>query len=79
MPDLYPVTIMVTQENAPLTDALIDLVPSDGQNAWGAGGKTDAQGVAIMFARPDFKGAPIGKYKVVVTKKEIKKREGSTK
>ena len=73
MPPLYPVTITLTQENVPLEGAFVDLVPADAANAWGAGGKTDAKGEAILYARPDFKGAAAGKYKVVITKKESKR------
>ena len=77
MPALYPVTITLTQEKVPLEGASVNLVSADASNPWSAGGRTDAKGVAIIYARPDFKGAVAGKYKLVITKKEIETRAGA--
>ena len=78
MPPLYPVTITLTQENAPLEGATVSLRPIDASNEWAANGKTNAKGVAIISARPDFKGAAAGKYKVLITKKDVVSTRGGS-
>jgi len=72
MPKLYPVIVTVTQEGTPLAGAIVQLIPEDPAHAaWGPGGMTDASGVAVLRTNGPYKGAPLGKYKVVVTKSEI--------
>ena len=70
MPDLYPLTVkIVYDDGAPVADATVQLV--DKTQSWVVGGKTDAQGNAIIQAQGEFPGAPAGNYKVVVNKMEL--------
>jgi len=72
MPRLYPVSIIVTQEGVPLEEASVTLIPEDPANArWGPMGMTDGSGVAVMRTDGKYAGAPLGTYKVVVSKMEI--------
>ena len=69
MPRLYPASITVTQEGVPLEEAMVQLIPEDQANArWGPAGTTDASGVAVLQTNGKYKGAPLGKYKVIVSK-----------
>ena len=69
MPKLYPASIVVTQEGTPLEGASVQLFPEDSANSqWGPGGMTDASGVAELRTNGKYPGAPLGSYKVVVTK-----------
>ena len=71
MPKLYPTSITVIQESGPLEEALVQLFPEDGSNSqWGPSGITDASGVAEMKTNAKYKGAPLGKYKATVIKRE---------
>ena len=71
MPRLYPASITVTQEGEPLAGALVQLIPEDPVNsAWGPGGNTDASGVVVLQTNGRYRGAPLGKYRVTVTKME---------
>ncbi|MCF0234197.1 MAG: hypothetical protein HUK22_04365 [Thermoguttaceae bacterium] len=78
MPNLVPAKITVTQNGAPLADAALNLVSADGSSAWPVGGKTDAKGVAVLYTRGEFKGAPEGAYKVAVVKNDVEIKEGAT-
>ena len=72
MPRLYPVSLTITQEGTPLAGAVVQLIPENSAHAqWGPGGMTDASGVAELRTNGPYKGAPLGKYKVIVTKSEI--------
>ena len=68
LPNLVPVTITVTQDGQPLADASISLEPADDAKNWFAGGMTNSSGQVAIATYGTNKGAPIGKYKVVVTK-----------
>lgn len=71
MPKLYPASVTVTQEGKPLAGAMVQLIPEDSVNsAWGPGGTTNASGVVVLQTNGKYKGAPLGKYKVTVTKRE---------
>jgi len=71
MPKLYSTSITVVQEGEPLEGAMVLLIPEDSTlNDWGPGGRTNASGVAVMSTNGRYKGAPLGKYKVTVTKTE---------
>ena len=71
MPRLYPATITITQEGTPLDGALVQLIPEDSANSsWGPGGTTDASGRVVLQTNGKYKGAPLGEYKVTVSKKE---------
>jgi hypothetical protein len=72
MPKLYPVSITIVQEGTPLAGAVVQLIPEDpAKIQWGPGGRTDESGVAVLRTNGPYKGAPLGKYKVVVTKSEV--------
>ena len=70
LPPLFPLTITLTQDGAPLGSAMVLLVPESGSPRWGSGGFSDAQGKAVIKTHGDFPGAPAGKYKVTVMKQE---------
>ncbi len=70
LPELTPCHITVTQDNAPLADASVTLVLIEGNQQWYPGGKTDASGVAELYTNGRYKGAPAGKYKIIVKKLE---------
>lgn len=67
-PDLVRATITVTQEGQPLADAVITLTPSDGGKNWAIGGTTDSTGKLALRTYGTHDGAPLGKFKVAVTK-----------
>ncbi|MBQ9812287.1 MAG: carboxypeptidase regulatory-like domain-containing protein [Thermoguttaceae bacterium] len=69
MPNLEPVKLTVTQDGAPCADAQVNLQSLDPSNQWTSGGVTDAQGVVALVTHGQYKGVPIGKYKVSVFKK----------
>ena len=69
MPKLYPASMVVTLEGQPLEGAMILLHPEDAANApWGPAGQTDSSGIAELRTNARYDGAPLGEYKVVVTK-----------
>ena len=71
MPRLYPASITVTQEGTPLAEAVVQLVSEDPANAsWGAGGTTNESGIAVLRTNGKYNGAPLGTYKVTVSKME---------
>ena len=71
MPRLYPASITVIQEGTPLEGAMVRLVAVDASLArWEPSGITDASGVAAMRIDGRFDGAPLGNYKVLVSKRE---------
>ncbi|MDR1385980.1 MAG: hypothetical protein LBJ67_19320 [Planctomycetaceae bacterium] len=73
LPRLYPCEITVIQENKPLADAMVTLQltdlsrPENGQ-LWFPMGTTDHEGKAIIRTNAQYDGAPIGIYKVLVSK-----------
>ena len=75
MPKPVPCTIVVTQEGQPLADAVVSLEPTD-DGKWGAIGKTDESGKAIVFTMDRYQGAVPGKYRVAVNKSETEKPTG---
>ena len=73
LPKLYPVSITVIQEEAPLEGAMVQLVAKDEDSVllrWGPTGVTDASGVAVLRTDGKYDGAPLGTFKVVVSKNE---------
>ncbi|MBQ9873390.1 MAG: carboxypeptidase regulatory-like domain-containing protein [Thermoguttaceae bacterium] len=68
MPDLQPTLLTVTQGGAPLSGAMVNLKSTDASNKWTCGGTTDEKGVAALVTHGQYKGVPIGKYKVSVNK-----------
>jgi hypothetical protein len=71
LPKLYPCEITVIQDGKPLAGATVILFSEDNSVTWGVSGGTLENGVAVMYTHGDFKGAPAGKYKVVITKTVI--------
>ncbi|MDO5309860.1 MAG: hypothetical protein Q4G03_10290 [Planctomycetia bacterium] len=69
LPDLQPVVLTVTQGTAPVANAVVILKATDSSatNNFTCGGTTDEKGVATIVTHGQYKGAPVGKYKVAVT------------
>lgn len=70
-PKLYPCQITVKQEGVPLSKAMVVLFPEEDSNPWSVGGGTNDNGVAEIYTHGDFAGAPVGNYKVTITKNVI--------
>ena len=71
MPRLYPASITVIQDGAPLEGAMVQLFSEDpALERWGPTGITNAAGVVAIRTDAAYNGAPLGTYKVVVTKME---------
>jgi len=71
LPRLYPVTLTITMDDKPLADAFVMLYTDNMADAkWTVGGRTDAEGKAMIVTHGQFHGAPAGKFKVCVTKSE---------
>ncbi len=68
MPDLEQVALTVIQDGKPLDGATVNLKSTDPGNKWTSGGRTDATGVANLVTHGQYKGVPVGKYKVAVSK-----------
>ena len=69
IPDLVPVTLVLTQEGAPLDEATVSCIPVDSaKSRWSCGGTTDAKGELPLSTLGQYKGVPAGEYKVVVMK-----------
>ena len=66
LPRLYSCTITVTQGGVPLEGALVELGSPDSQK-YNASGTTDASGNAMIMTY-GHSGAPVGKYKILVSK-----------
>ena len=70
-PELVPCKIKVIQGGAPLVAADVTLIPFDVTGTvWPVGGRTDAAGIAVMRTYGEHVGAPVGQYRVVVSKLE---------
>ena len=70
MPKLYSATVKITQDNAPLEDAIVNLIDQSGSLQFTVSGVTNSSGVAVLHTHSDYRGAPLGKYKVRVLKIE---------
>lgn len=76
MPKLYPTTIAITQEGAPVEGASVQLVKPDDLNyKWLAGGVTDAKGRCEIQTHGKYKGAPEGEFAVIVYKTTVAESE----
>ena len=71
IPKLYPATLTVMQDGAPLAGAEVIIINIDPAVNWPAGGVTDQNGVLRLRTMGRYDGAPAGTYKVSVSKKEI--------
>lgn len=69
MPKLEPVTVTVLQGDVPLANATLNLKPLEPSttNNFTCGGTTNEEGVATIVTHGQYKGAPVGKYKVAVS------------
>ena len=73
LPRLFPVTLTITMDDQPLADATVMLYAENTADAkWTIGGQTDATGNVTIVSHGQFHGAPAGKFKVCVTKSEMK-------
>lgn len=73
LPPLHPVTLTITQNGAPLAGANVLLFAVSGEDKWAPGGVTDSAGIVLPKSQGRYAGAPVGKYKVCVSKSEIEK------
>ncbi|MDR1383439.1 MAG: hypothetical protein LBJ67_06285 [Planctomycetaceae bacterium] len=71
-PKTFSCSITITKDGKPLDNAMVLFTPESGSGgAWAIGAITDAQGVAEIHTTVtgySQKGAPLGKYKVTVSK-----------
>lgn len=66
LPDLQPCQVKVTMDGMPLDGAVVSLLSQNGQ--WPGNGRTDAQGLAVIFTRGQYPGVAEGEYKITVSK-----------
>ncbi|MDO5554960.1 MAG: hypothetical protein Q4G68_14485 [Planctomycetia bacterium] len=72
LPDLLPVTLVLTQEGTPFVDANVLLAPVEQTSGnWTVGGVTDDSGKAVIYTHGKYSGAPAGTYKVLLRKTKI--------
>jgi hypothetical protein len=71
IPKLYPATITVVQDGHPLAGAEVIILNADPSTNWSAGGVTDSNGVLKLKTMGRYAGAPLGTYKVSVSKIEV--------
>ena len=69
MPKLYPCTVVLAMAGSPLVEASVTLHPVEEEaSAYTAGGMTNTAGAVEIMTWGKYRGAPLGKYKVTVTK-----------
>jgi hypothetical protein len=71
LPKLVNVTLTITQEGKPLSGAMVNLDRTEQDGIYSAGGTTDENGVCLLYTHSKYKGAPLGKYKVRISRTEI--------
>jgi hypothetical protein len=72
LPELYPVKLTIVQEGIPFVGVSVILEPEDAAlSRWVAGGLTDAAGVCVVQTYGQFSGAPLGKFKITLSKEEM--------
>jgi len=69
MPPLYPCSITIIQDGAPLEGAIVSLLSQSGDGKWSSSAQTDEKGVAKLITYGQFHGAPEGSYHVTVSKR----------
>ena len=80
MPRLFPVVLTITLDDQPLANAVVTFYTENESDAkWTVGSYTDANGKAIIVTHGQFHGAPAGKFKVCVVKKEAEGEGASLK
>ena len=70
LPPLYRCTVTVTQGGQPLGDAVVQLASTDPSFKWAVFAQLDASGTGEMFTQGLYRGAPLGEYKVIISKEE---------
>lgn len=69
MPKLYPTTIVITQDNAPLSGATVVAINEDFVSTpYPSGGTTNDAGKVVLKTNGKFSGVPAGKYVITVSK-----------
>ena len=77
MPELYPRSLKIIQDSKPLDGAQVSIISSDPKIArFPCGGNSDANGL-VELKTMGFDGAPLGAFKVVVSKIEAINRPSS--
>lgn len=71
LPKLTPCVLTLTQAQAPLAGAIVNLYSRDSHLKWTISGITDASGRVALKTHGRFPGVPEGEYIVVVIKTEI--------
>jgi hypothetical protein len=69
MPPLHPCVVMLTMDGQPFDGASVTLHPMEG--GYTAGGTTNAAGKVEIMTSGKYRGAPLGKYKVTITKTDL--------
>lgn len=75
LPELAPVSGTITLDGQPLANTTITFVGIGTTNSTGCGGATDSSGKYTLRTAHNGDGAPLGEYKVVISK--LKKPDGS--
>ncbi|MDO4588148.1 MAG: hypothetical protein Q4C95_12795 [Planctomycetia bacterium] len=68
LPTLYPCEITVIQDEKPLSDALVTIMPLNGDLRFTIGGKTNAEGKTKPMLDGEWEGVPQGEYLVAISK-----------
>ncbi len=68
LPELFPCSITIIQDGQPLEGASVQLNDPSSSSRFVVGGTTDEKGVAVIRTDGQYPGAPVGKYKVLVSK-----------
>ncbi|MDR2642349.1 MAG: carboxypeptidase-like regulatory domain-containing protein [Planctomycetaceae bacterium] len=71
LPKLVKVTLTITQDGKPLSNAVVSLARADQGGVYSASGITNENGVCSLYTHGQYKGAPLGKYKVRVSRIEL--------
>ena len=69
MPELVPCTVTVTFGGEVIENVGVLLRSTDPENHWGAGGRTDAKGKAVLKTAGSFEGVAPGEYAISFSKR----------
>lgn len=72
-PKLYPCAIRLTQEGIPVAGIKVSLINAELTDRWAVGAASDDSGLA-MIRTHGYSGAPKGRYKILLSKKETEGR-----
>ena len=71
LPKLYPCTVkIIDKTGAPVDNASV--VATSPDSKWASIGLTDSTGVAVLKTNGIYPGVPLGTFKVIVTKYDVK-------